>query len=620
MKKYLRIFSIIIIVLQTNLFSQSSFVQQIIDSVNIDSLIYFVKELSGEVPTIVNDTSQTILSRHSYQPGNALAEVYLRQKLESYGLQTITQSFNSSGNNVLATQVGSIFPNRKFIICAHYDDMPAGPIAPGADDNASGTAAVIEAARIFSQYSFPFTIIYALWDMEEQGLHGSIHYATLAANSGDSIICVINMDMIAYDTNNDDVCSIHNRDVGTSIMLYNKMVQVNTNYGIGLNIVSYNPGLTNSDHAPFWYFGYGAIFLCEDPYNFNQYYHTTSDLIQYFNQSYFHKNSRLALGTLADLQLNYFYGNIFPDQAYVNKYYARPNIDTVKFRTQFTNFYNHPFNARLMYRNSGNLVIDSMLLFDDGFHWDSLANDGIYGCYIPPMQIEDIYSLSVNLVDLQTNEQISSPSVCSFTTAGPVKLDSIQIIKGITNYYNIRPFVRNEGNAFSINNSKIKLMSNDPWVSGVAGAVNLPTITPGAVVGASSWIAVGYHDSIFPGHFNLIAEISVDEVTYWTDSMQVIVTGIDGEETLPIEYALLQNYPNPFNPNTTISWQSPVGSHQTIKVFDVLGNEVATLVDEYKLAGRYEVEFNAEKLASGIYFYKLQAGDYTAVKKMILIK
>jgi hypothetical protein len=86
------------------------------------------------------------------------------------------------------------------------------------------------------------------------------------------------------------------------------------------------------------------------------------------------------------------------------------------------------------------------------------------------------------------------------------------------------------------------------------------------------------------------------------------------------EYTLHQNYPNPFNPSTVISWQSPVGSHQTIKVFDILGNEIATLVDEYRPAGTYEVEFNAEKLASGIYFYQLRAGSYIQTKKMILLR
>ncbi|MFZ2325174.1 MAG: T9SS type A sorting domain-containing protein [Ignavibacteriaceae bacterium] len=85
-----------------------------------------------------------------------------------------------------------------------------------------------------------------------------------------------------------------------------------------------------------------------------------------------------------------------------------------------------------------------------------------------------------------------------------------------------------------------------------------------------------------------------------------------------------QNYPNPFNPSTKISWQSPVGSWQTLKVYDLLGNEVVTLVNEYRNAGSYEVDFNPassiKNLASGIYFYKLQVGDFVETKKMILLK
>jgi photosystem II stability/assembly factor-like uncharacterized protein len=112
------------------------------------------------------------------------------------------------------------------------------------------------------------------------------------------------------------------------------------------------------------------------------------------------------------------------------------------------------------------------------------------------------------------------------------------------------------------------------------------------------------------------------------------VTFIEDEEnnfTQPKDFLLQQNYPNPFNPSTKISWQSPVSGWQTLKVYDVLGNEVATLVDEYRPAGSYEVEFNPASSikhlpagrqgpASGIYFYQLQAGDYLETKKMILLK
>ena len=95
------------------------------------------------------------------------------------------------------------------------------------------------------------------------------------------------------------------------------------------------------------------------------------------------------------------------------------------------------------------------------------------------------------------------------------------------------------------------------------------------------------------------------------------------------EFKLEQNYPNPFNPTTKISWQSPVGGHQTLKVYDVLGNEVATLVDEYKPAGVYNLEFGMQnlpfgqsglELSSGIYFYQLKAGDYIQTRKLLLLK
>ena len=94
----------------------------------------------------------------------------------------------------------------------------------------------------------------------------------------------------------------------------------------------------------------------------------------------------------------------------------------------------------------------------------------------------------------------------------------------------------------------------------------------------------------------------------------------DAQNPIPTEYKLDQNYPNPFNPSTKISWQSPVSSKQTIKVFDVLGNEVATLVDEYKPAGMYNVQFTMNNLASGIYYYQLRAGDFVETKKMIYLK
>jgi hypothetical protein len=101
---------------------------------------------------------------------------------------------------------------------------------------------------------------------------------------------------------------------------------------------------------------------------------------------------------------------------------------------------------------------------------------------------------------------------------------------------------------------------------------------------------------------------------------------LEDKDELPKEFSLLQNYPNPFNPTTKINYEIPLiggderGEFVTLKVYDVLGNEVATLVNEEKPAGEYEVEFDGSELSSGIYFYQLKTGSFIESKKMILMK
>jgi hypothetical protein len=91
-------------------------------------------------------------------------------------------------------------------------------------------------------------------------------------------------------------------------------------------------------------------------------------------------------------------------------------------------------------------------------------------------------------------------------------------------------------------------------------------------------------------------------------------------EIAPSTFSLSQNYPNPFNPSTIINYQLPINSFVTLKVYDVLGNEVETLIDEEKSAGEYEIEFRASELGSGVYFYTLRAGEFVQCKKMLLLK
>ncbi|MCB0729337.1 MAG: T9SS type A sorting domain-containing protein, partial [Ignavibacteriae bacterium] len=89
---------------------------------------------------------------------------------------------------------------------------------------------------------------------------------------------------------------------------------------------------------------------------------------------------------------------------------------------------------------------------------------------------------------------------------------------------------------------------------------------------------------------------------------------------IPVKYDLSQNYPNPFNPSTKINYALPTDGQVSIKIFDMSGKEVMSLVNEVKTAGYYSVNFNAANLSSGIYFYRLSSADFTATKKMMLVK
>lgn len=283
--------------------AQDPLVSSMLADVRIDSLVYNASAISGEFPIEVGGNTVTIASRNKNYSGNALAADYLQQRFEAYGLATSVQTFGSTGENVLAIQPGVVYPNQKVIICGHYDSMPAnGTASPAADDDGSGTAAVIEAARVLSQYQFAYTIVYAVWDEEEYGLVGSNYYATQADNANDSIVAVINVDAIAWDGDGDGLARVHVRNYANSVSLGTVAVNMISTYGINLTVELNSPGATYSDHASFWNHGFTAILIIEDFDNDgNPHYHTTTDRVQFFDNAYFEQIAKWAYATTATM-------------------------------------------------------------------------------------------------------------------------------------------------------------------------------------------------------------------------------------------------------------------------------------------------------------------------------
>jgi hypothetical protein len=114
--------------------------------------------------------------------------------------------------------------------------------------------------------------------------------------------------------------------------------------------------------------------------------------------------------------------------------------------------------------------------------------------------------------------------------------------------------------------------------------------------------------------------INQNQTGFWYVYQQTTVTDVEDEETIPTVFKLEQNYPNPFNPSTTIKFAVPERSNVLVKVYDILGSEVATLVNEELDAGWYRKTFNANNYSSGVYLFRMEAGKFISTKKMILLR
>lgn len=320
-------------------YGQDPQIQAMLSDVSIDSMIYHCSAISGEFPVEVDGSAVTISSRNKNNTGNALAVTYIKERFEEYGLATNVETFSSTGENVMATQPGLLFPNQKVVVCGHYDSMPTGNDSPAADDDGSGTAAVIEAARIMSQYNYAYTIVYAAWDEEEYGLVGSNNYASAAESNGDSIIAVINIDAIAWDGNGDSLARVHVRDIAGSVNLGTVAANMISTYDIGLQIEVNNPGATYSDHASFWNHDFSAILIIEDFDNDgNPHYHTTTDRVEFFDTTYYYEISKWAFATAATMAVP-LSGNVGVEEVKETsiRVYPNPTNDFVRLTVEGAN-------------------------------------------------------------------------------------------------------------------------------------------------------------------------------------------------------------------------------------------------------------------------------------------
>ena len=640
----------------------SPVVDSVLNCVSSQNLSKYIRELSGDTVTIIGGLPNLIYSRQYTSPSNQLAAQYIYEKFVSFGLAARYQYNNSHNVNVIARRNGSAHPNRKFVISAHYDDMlsfgPASDTVPGADDNASGVATVLEAARLLANFDLGYSVEFVAFDEEEVGLIGSYCYADSCLVQGDTLIAVLNLDMVGWDGNNDGLVTVATTNFADLIA----DILINTYQVYNIDLTGqkgFNMG--GSDHQSFWSRGIMAVTSIEPGNDFNPYYHTIGDVFSAINVNFLVKNVKANIAALISLSNNYMY--------YMYPELISSGIDTLQKSSEVLIYYPIPIgsgaNSPRLYYKAGSGQYQYVN--------PSSINGNIYTFTVPGQPSGTCVSYYYAAQDSAGAYLLTSPSGGSGvnppgTTPPPE----------VYNYY-----VWN-GSSYTSNNQKQTIdlgaiydtihVSQEGIVEEIHlnlninhqndGDIYISLTKPGVTTCALSqyngengqnYINTTFSDSAslsitqgsppFTGYYkpqsSLINAFRSQQITgdwilrifdrrpgdtgtllNWTLSINYSTPiAIENEhELLPENYVLYQNYPNPFNPVTVIKYSVPKASHISLVIYDLLGREVTSLVNEYKQAGTYETGWYASSYSSGIYIYRLSADGFTASKKMILLK
>lgn len=267
----------------------SSTVEEMIQQVNESLLISYIQTLQDFGPRVTGSDA-------CEEAGD-----YIYSQFQQMGLSVRYDAWSYQGysdENIEATLAGTnTSSDLVFIICAHYDSVPG---SPGADDDGSGTAAVLAAANIMSKYEFEHTIRFVTFSGEEQGLLGSHEYAEEAFEQNENIVAVLNADMIGYADSEEGAHAIRMYEEPTSMWITNRSIVMSETYEDYIAIDIYrqaNHG--GSDHYYFLRFGFDAVFFIEA--EFNRYYHSSEDTLENMDMDYCTRSTRLILATLIDL-------------------------------------------------------------------------------------------------------------------------------------------------------------------------------------------------------------------------------------------------------------------------------------------------------------------------------
>jgi subtilisin-like proprotein convertase family protein len=635
-------------------------VDSVVNLVSISSLTKFMRELTGDTATFVGGNPFLIFSRYSPSPVNPSAAQYIYEKFQSYGLNVRYQFGDSNTMNVIARKTGTRFPNQKVIIGAHYDNI-LWPVLPepmdtvhGADDNASGTVAVLEMARLLANMNFDYTIEFAAWDNEEIGLYGSRTYADTAYFHGDSIRFYINMDMISFNYQNQN--KFQAGSDSASVFYNDLFAAMKTLYVPQYSVVQTYANVGGSDYSSFAFRKYRAFSTLS--YSITPEYHKITDDFAHISMPYLTDFVKPILGMLMVVAGN---KSAFFEHKPLMSTSDTTSRDTraiIKFPNQMPT---NKFSPKLYYKinSSPFYMTNSYYRNQDTFKFTipGAPKGAVVKYYLAAQDAPENFVCTYPVGGSGINPPGSTPpadpftyfiynnlSLCSNTTPKPIEdkqytKDSIyfagtEIVTKLC--VNLSLNHENDGDLV------IQLL-------GPGGMVNLASQNGS---GGQNFINTTFDDTAsmsisqgtppFTGVYKPVAPLSffnnkaatgywilriydlnagnTGQLTSWCLQMQTKSNvGIE-ENNVPVKYELSQNYPNPFNSMCNIKFSMFNAGNVKLAVYNVQGREVQTLVNERLNAGTYETTFDASMLPSGVYFYRLEVNKFTDTKKMLLIK
>ncbi len=306
--------------------------------------------------------------------------------------------------------------------------------------------------------------------------------------------------------------------------------------------------------------------------------------------------------------------------------YIRPFTDSLQVTTHFVNHNNYPFNSHAIFFSLDSSYQDSVPLFDDGMHGDGGSDDGVWGNNFDPVPSEDYFNVKILSNNMKTGERFITEEDHLITSVGPLVFHSYQVHKvlRLTNGYRayVKMSVRNTGLRAAARDVEVEILTEDKTVLNIVNArQRFGEIAAGGVGESPNTCYIITNSNSLIDTINFKINIYSYGTLCWQDSTVSMIVGLENSErAIPKEFTLHQNYPNPFNPTTTIEFSLPKASNVTLKIFNILGEELAMLVSDRLAAGTYQYEWDASNLASGVYLYRLQASDFVETKKMVLMR